>query len=455
MKTRSLALVFMAATLAAGLFAQTSQQHWVATWGAAMQPFVNAPPPAPPAGATAVPAPPPIISRFHNQTVRMVAPASIAGGKVRVHFSNAFGSNTLTLGSAHVGIHAKGSGIADGTDRPLTFGGKSVIAIPPGGAVVSDAVDLEVHTLEDLAVSIFVSGEANQPTMHRAALHTTYISPEGDFTGKSTIADASISQSWYWLSSVDVLAASDAGAVVAFGDSITDGARSTLDTDHSWPSLFRQRLNANAGTANVAVVNRGIGGNRVLRDNTGANALSRFDRDVLGTSGVKWMILLEGINDIGQGTRANADPANAVTADEVIAGLRQLLERAHTQGIRVMGATLTPYEGAAYYSESGEAVRQAVNTWIRTGGVFDGVADFDLATRDPQHQLRFKAEFDSGDHLHPGDTGYKAMADAVDVAFFAGKTPGGKAATTSKNETGEKKKSFSEGLSALRRSVSR
>jgi len=447
MITRRSLFLIVPAALAACLCAQTADEHWVATWGAAMQPFVAAPAPPPPApGAPAVPVPAPVVGSFHNQTVRMMVPVTIPGRKVRVHFSNAFGASSVTLGAAHAAIHAKGSAIVEGSDRPLTFGGKSSISLPVGASVVSDTIDLEVPALTELAVSLFVPGEAVQPTLHRTGLHTTYISPQGDFTGKLTIADAFTSQSWYWLSGVDVAAPREAAAIVAFGDSITDGSRSTPDTDHSWPSLFAQRLHANAATANIAVVNRGIGGNRVLRDGTGANALARFDRDVLGTSGVKWLVLMEGINDIGQGTRTGADPANAVTAEEIIAALRQMVERAHIRGLRVMGATLTPYEGAAYYSEAGEPVRQAVNTWVRTSGVFDAVVDFDQVIRDPQHPLRFKPEYDSGDHLHPGDMGYKAMADAVDLAFF-----GGKAATVTKSTSTEKKN----GLTSLRRAISR
>ncbi len=441
-------LIFLSPVLlAVSLFAQSADEHWVATWGAAMQQYVAVPaPPPPPPGAPAAPTPPVVMSNFHNQTVRMMVPVTIAGRKVRVHFSNAFGASAITIGSAHAALHAKGSAIVEGSDRPLTFGGKSSITLPVGASVVSDTVDLEVPALADVAVSVYIPGDAAQPTLHRAGLHTTYISPQGDFSGKATVADAVISQSWYWLSGIDVAAPRAAAAIVAFGDSITDGARSTPDTDHSWPSLLAPRLHANAATANIAVVNRGIGGNRVLRDGTGANALARFDRDVLGTSGVKWLMLLEGINDIGQGTRVNADPANVITADELIAGLRQMAERAHIHGIKVMGATLTPYEGAAYYSEAGEQVRQTVNTWIRTSGTFDAVVDFEKAVSDPQHPLRFKPEYDSGDHLHPGDMGYKAMADAVDLTLFGGKVP-----AVTKTKSTEKKN----GLSALRQALSR
>jgi lysophospholipase L1-like esterase len=217
------------------------------------------------------------------------------------------------------------------------------------------------------------------------------------------------------------MAPADASAIVAFGDSITDGARSTPDADRSWPSRLARRLTANRDTARIAVLNQGIGGNRILRDNTGPNALARFDEDVLSPAGVKWLIVLEGINDIGQGARANALPENAVTAAELIAADRQMIERAHLRGIKVMGATLTPYGGAAYSSERGEAIRDAVNTWIRTGGAFDAVVDFEAATRDPKNPKQFRAEFDSGDHLHPSDAGYQAMADAIDLAVFGSK----------------------------------
>jgi lysophospholipase L1-like esterase len=224
---------------------------------------------------------------------------------------------------------------------------------------------------------------------------------------------------------VEVMAPANTSAIVAFGDSITDGARSTADTDQSWPSQFAKRLKA-AGVTNIAVINHGISGNRVLRDDTGTNALARFDRDVLGTPGVKWVIFLEGINDIGRGNRANALPADVMNADDLIAGMKQFIEKAHTHGIRIAAGTILPYEGAAYYSESGEAVRSAVNQWIRTSKAFDAVIDFDAATRDPQNPKRMRADLDSGDKLHPGDAGYKVMADAIDLSIF-----GVKAAATS------------------------
>jgi lysophospholipase L1-like esterase len=221
------------------------------------------------------------------------------------------------------------------------------------------------------------------------------------------------------------VAPAGASLIVAFGDSITDGARSTPDTNHSWPALLAARLAAQKATANIAVGNMGIGGNRVLRDVAGASALARFDRDVLSQPGVKWVMVLEGINDIGRGATT---PAEMVTADDLIAGYKQIIERAHTHGIKAIGCTLTPFEGANYSREEGEAVREALNTWIRTSGAYDAVVDFEAATRDPNNPKRFRADLDPGDHLHPNDAGYQAMADAVDLSLFGGKRAASKPA---------------------------
>jgi lysophospholipase L1-like esterase len=421
MKTRNLILVL--AVLSCIAFGQNATDHWVATWAAS--PLLRAVPagpppqaaPAGPAGQPAAPARPANqpINGFNNQTIRMIAPTSIGGRRVRVQLSNAFGTLPLLVGGAHIALRKEASTIVPGSDHALTFSGKPSFTIPSGALAVSDPVDLAVPQLGDLAVSVYIPGETGSLTMHATGLHTTYVA-KGDVTGQPALADTLTSQSWYFLSSVDVLAPADTGAIVTFGDSITDGARSTPDGDRSWPSVFAQRLLASG--ANLATVNEGISGNRVLRDNAGPNALSRFDRDVLSVSGVKWLTVMESINDIGQGARQNANPADAVTADDLIAGLRQMIERAHIHGIKVVGCTLTPFQGAAYYSENGETIREAVNTWIRTSGAFDAVADFDAATRDADNPKRFREDVDSGDHLHPGDAGYKVMAEAVDLSIF-------------------------------------
>jgi lysophospholipase L1-like esterase len=389
---------------------QKGREHWVATWTTA-ETLVR--PPAAPSAA----APPAGARGFKNQTVRMIVRTSIGGRRLRVNLSNAFGSDPLVVGAAHIAIHSKESEIVAASDRALAFNGKPGCTIGPGMVILSDPVDLNVAPVSDLAVSLYFPGETGPPTSHGTGLHTAYIK-EGDVAGQAVMAGAATRQSYYWLDGIDVMAPAAASLIVAFGDSITDGARSTPETNHSWPALLAARLAAQKATANIAVGNMGIGGNRVLRDVTGASALARFDRDVLSQSGVKWVMVLEGINDIGHGATA---PAEMVTADDLIAGYKQLIERAHTHGIKAIGCTLTPFEGANYSREEGEAVRDAVNAWIRTSGAYDAVVDFEAATRDPNNPKRFLPGFDPGDHLHPNDAGYQAMANAVDLSIFGGK----------------------------------
>jgi lysophospholipase L1-like esterase len=400
-----------------------AQEHWVATWAASpQQPLQLRPPQALAGPPAATPAPPPPITSFHNQTVRMIVRASIGGRRVRVQLSNAFGAGPLMVGTAHVALRDKESAIVAGSDRALAFNGKPAVMIPPGAQMVSDPVDLNVPPLGDVAISVYIPGDSGPLTIHGTALHTSYISQEGDFAAAPALPDAARRATWYWISGIDVLAPADAGAIVAFGDSITDGATSTVDADRSWPSMLARRLVANPATASMAVVNQGISGNRLLRDNAGINALARLDRDVLSQPGVKWMTVMEGINDIGRATGRDSSASDAVIPDDLIGALRQIVERAHTRGIKVIGCTLTPYEGAAYYSDAGEVMRQAVNRWIRTAGVFDAVVDFDSVVRDPDNPKRIRPDFNERDHLHPNDAGYKAMADAIDLAIFAPKT---------------------------------
>lgn len=394
-----------------------AQEHWVGTWAASPQAAGPAGRPAPRPGAAPAPARANVPPRsFNDQTIRMVVPTTIGGLRTRVQISNAFGTAPLKVGAVHVALNDKESGIVSGSDHPLTFSGGASFTIPPGAEIVSDPVDIDVPKLGHLAISVYLPGEVKSLTGHGTGLHTTYISTSGDLTAAASIPDAMKSESWYFISGVDVEAPARDAAVVAFGDSITDGATSTPDTDSSWPSQLARRLLSNKATENVAVINEGISGNRLLSDGAGISALARFDRDVLAQPGVKWLIVMEGINDIGFGVlQPNTPP---VTADELIAAQKQLIDRAHMRGIKVIGATLTPYTGAAYYSDKGEEVREAVNQWIRTGKAYDAVLDFDKVVADPENPKQIRPTFNIRDHLHPNDAGYKAMADSIDLSIF-------------------------------------
>lgn len=427
LKPRKQATVIMKRHLALFLvlipstYSQTSTEHWVASWATA-QPLIRNQPSGQQRAASATPgqvaavadSPQAINARgFQNQTVRMIVHTSIGGSKLRIKLSSPFGSTPVSVGNAHVAIRSKDSEIVPASDRAITFNGRPGCLIGPGMVLLSDPVELRVPSQGDLAVSLYLPDETGPPSAHNG-LHTTYVS-KGNLTGEPAIADAITTQAYYWLAGVDVLAPAHAASIVTLGDSITEGARSTPDTNHMWPAVLSARLAANKATADIAVANVGIGGNRVLRDGTGASALARFDRDVLSQSGVEWVILLEGINDIGRG---NTEP---VSADELIGAFKQIIERSHTHGIKVVGCTLPPYQGAGYAREEGEAIRQALNNWIRTGGAFDAVVDFEAATRAPENPKRLRPEFDPGDHLHPNDAGYQAMAEAIDLSIFTGK----------------------------------
>jgi lysophospholipase L1-like esterase len=333
--------------------------------------------------------------------------------------SNTFGTAPLTVGSGHVALREKQSAIMPASDRPLTFSGRPTVTIPAGALVYSDPVDLTIPALADVVVDVYLPGDTNTSsplTMHNAALQTNYVSDTGNGAGIAALPVVATTQSWFLLSRVEVAAPEAIGAVVAFGDSITDGARSTPDTNSRWPSRLAERLMADSGSAQMGVLNAGIGGNRLLSEGAfaaGVNALSRFERDVLDQPGVTHVIVLEGINDIGN-ARQNPTP----TAQDLIAAHKQFIERAHTRGLKIFGATLTPFEGAAYFTKEGEAKREALNEWIRTSRAYDGVIDFDAATHDPAQPTRYLAQYDSGDHLHPNDAGYQAMANAIDLAWF-------------------------------------
>jgi lysophospholipase L1-like esterase len=398
-------------------------EHWVGTWmvahiGRPQNPPVPVAPPAPaPATTTAPPAAPPAFMHFNNQTLRQIVRTSIGGTRARVVLSNAFGTAPLTVGAAHIAVRDKETTIVASSDRALTFSGKPTMSIPSGAVLVSDPVDMAVPAMGDLAIDLYLPGNTDSPspvTTFTNALQTNYVSETGNFAGKSSFPVVARTPAWFVVSRVEVLAPQSVGAVVTVGDSITAGSRSTADTNNRYSNHLARRL-ATLPTP-MAVLNAGIGGNRVLTEAgfaNGLNVLGRFERDVLAQPGITHAIVLEGINDIGN-ARENPTP----TAEDLIAAHKQLIERAHTRGIVIFGATLTPFEGAMYFTQVGEAKRQALNQWIRTSRAYDGVIDFDEATRDPGHPARFLPQYESGDHLHPSDAGYKAMADAIDLALF-------------------------------------
>jgi lysophospholipase L1-like esterase len=344
----------------------------------------------------------------------MIAQTSLGGSGVRIRLSNSLGLGTVQIGAAHIALRTEGSAIQPGTDRAVTFSGKPSATMYAGETLVSDPIALNLPPMAHVAVSLYIPGQTGAPTNHRFALHTTYISGKGDFTGQASIPDAAKRESWYWLAGIDVAAPPNAGTVVTFGDSITDGDQSTPETDGMWPAVLAARLQTNPATSHLAVVNAGISGNRLLGDNS--SGLARLYHDVLSQPGIRWMTILEGINDITGGSR---NGATTITAEQLIAAYRQVIENAHLFGVKVIGCTLTPYGGSNVYSEYGESVRSAVNDWIRTGGAFDAVVDFDAATRDPKDPRRFRPEADSPDMLHLANPGYQIMGKAFDLKIFA------------------------------------
>ena len=405
--------------------AAPSKEQWVETWGTA-QPLVPAPrrppPPPPAAGATPRPAPPspivPVPATVQDQTIRMTLRTSIVGSQLRLSFSNIANGSTVTIDSIHVARLRDGSTIDPDFDRVVTFSGSKQLVLQSGALVVSDPVNLSVPALTPLAVSIYLKDQATTDTVHALGLAPAFIA-KGDQTAATSLPDAQLVRSYFWLTGVRVLAPDPAaGTIVALGDSITDGYATTPGANAAWPSLLAARLQTDCRLRHLGVVNMGISGNRVLRTGFGDSALARFDRDVLGRPGVKWLLLFEGINDINMSIIPGVPANEHVTADQIIAGLDQLATRARQHGIKVAAATIMPTNGLPFYSNKGKAMWQQVNQWIRTSGRFDAVFDFDQAARDPADPTRLRRDFDPGDHVHPNDAGNYAMADAIDLKVF-------------------------------------
>jgi lysophospholipase L1-like esterase len=400
MPVRSPAFLALAALVLMPPVAQAAAPEWVASWAQSPTPPLLKPASFWPTA--------PLTPSFQNQTVVQVVRLSAGGRRLRIRLSNEYGAAPLAIGAVRVALVGPDGKVT--AERAVLFSGAASAVAPAHAPVVSDPVDIAPGPLATVRVSLYLPGDTGPCTCHYFGLDTVQVSPHGDFTSQPMPPDASTTSLRPFLSGVEVEREGKAPVIVAFGDSITDGAGSKSGANHRWPDLLAERLSG----AGAAVTNEGIGGNMVLADGVmapfGESALTRFDRDVLSTPGATDLFVLEGINDIG------ANPAT--TAEGLIAGYRQIIARAHSKGLKVIFATLVPYKGAFYFTDKGEAVRQAVNAWIRDSREPDGVVDFEAAVRDPADPLKMRADFQSGDWLHPNDAGYRAMADAVDLKLF-------------------------------------
>jgi len=392
--------------------AENPSQHWVATWSTS-----NA----------AVPDP----ATFKNQTIREIIHTSVGGQAVRIRLANTFGTQAVTFDSIYLGLQKSGASLVAGSNRAVTFGGSKSITIHEGADALSDTISLSVGSEQNLAVSLFTPASTGPATVHPVALQTNYVSDAGNFASAEAASPfAKTTQSWYFLQSVEVVASPNVnGAIVALGDSITDGVSSRPDMYERWTDVLARRLINSSSQSAISVLNAGISGNRVLTNSPcwGVNALARLDRDAFLQTAVRAVILFEGTNDIGQPDTPTAPLApqvvpclsrTQINADELIAGYKQIIAQAHARGLKIFGATILPYQGFGGWTQQGETKRIAVNTWIKTSSSFDGVIDFASAIADPANSQRMNPKYDSGDHLHPGPAGHEAMGNAVDLAFF-------------------------------------
>ncbi|HET9087237.1 MAG TPA: SGNH/GDSL hydrolase family protein [Acidobacteriaceae bacterium] len=392
---------------------QTSGQSlkWIGSWAAAMQT---------PEPQNALPE-----NALRDATLRQIVHLSAGGTTLRVHISNAFGKAPLHLTSVHIArpLSLSSSAIDPASDRALSFSGRADVTVPSGAEYISDPISYAAPALSSLAITFHLNGVPGGQTAHPGSRATSYL-VQGDFVSAAKLKDATRVEHWYQIAGIDVDVESgpNAASVIALGDSITDGHGSTTNANDRWTDVLAERLQSSAATRNVSVLNQGIGGNHLLTDGLGPNALARFDRDVLAQSSAKYLIVAEGVNDLGSLARQNIASPGAHTAmvQNIIGAYQQIIVRAHSHGIRVIGATILPYIGSLYYQPGpeNESDRKAVNQWIRAPGHFDQVVDFDRVLCDPEHPDRLRPSYDSGDHLHPSPAGYRAMADSVPLASF-------------------------------------
>lgn len=388
----------------------TTPETWVGTWASSQQ----------------IPEPQNALqpADLNDVTIRQIFHLSVKGTTLRVHISNVFGTEPLHMLTVHIArpLSASTSAIDPASDRALSFAGSQDVTVPAGAEYISDPINYPVTALSNLAVTFYLAAGPTQQTGHPGSRATSYYI-HGDLVSAKDLPGAKRVDHWYQISGVDVLATPNGAAVVALGDSITDGHASTTNGNDRWTDVLAERLQASSVSHNIGVLNEGIGGNHLLTDGLGPNALARFDRDVLAQTGVRWLIVFEGVNDLGGLTRnGEVSPAeHALLVHRILSAYQQIIIRAHAHGIRVIGATITPYAGSDYYhpGPKSEADRQAINQWIRTSGNFDAVLDFDKVVRDPNHVDRLLPIYDCGDHLHPSPAGYRAMGEAVPLSLFA------------------------------------
>ncbi len=383
--------------------ADVATAHWVSTWVSAQQ--LTEPHNMPPAPGLA------------GQTLRQIVQPSLSGTRLRVSISNQYGETPLVVASAGIARSAGNSTLEASSARALTFNGQSGVTVLPGARLTSDALEFSVAAFENVAVSLQLTTVPEKLTGHPGSRTTSYLVP-GDAVAATTLEGAVGTDHWYVLAGIDVLAPAETSAVVVIGDSITDGRGSTTNANDRWPNVLARRLHARPDHAPVSVLNQGAGGGRVLRDGLGDSALRRFDRDVLAVPGVRTVVVFKGVNDIGGAIGARARGQATDVVGELILAYREMAMRARSHGLRVLGATILPFEGSQYHTPESEADRQKVNTWIRESGEFDGVIDFDAIARDPANPSRLRADVDGGDHLHPSAEGYRIMAEGIDLQLF-------------------------------------